>query len=240
MFAYPENTPIVIYGNSMAAELAYYRWHLHFDIKGFITPGNEKTIINLPAYPKSQINDIVDMKFKIVVVDDWGDSYILQNKAGNNRLYDVFITQNLFEYEMIDISFLHKICTEETFLKVLPLLMKEKKGVLINGSCQIDPIAKYLSHNERFNKEYIFLKIPPVHLFNDDVKKVMEFEPFYKFISLFISQLVSYNNRFSPLVSTEEITKKLPKDCKKVSINNYFFKGYFPQSKDETRMVFSA
>lgn len=49
------------------------------------------------------------------------------------------------------------------------------------------------------------------------------------FIYLFIYQTVSDSNKFSPLLSTDRILKKLKRDCRKVNILNLYYRGYFPQ-----------
>lgn len=232
MFAYPGKTKIVLYGTSSAGKLAYYKYRSHFEILGFMSSGAQSgKFCGIDILPNSQILPLCRQGAKIIVLDnDTKCCRSLSEKRGL-KLYDNFLPVSLFEYEMIDCLELYSMCSKEEFARVLSILMRGKKGALINGNCQTEPIAKYLRYNERFSKEYVFLKTTVVHRFTEQNIGILSDKAFLDCVSLFMTQKISLNNNHCREASSELMFKKLPDTCKKVMINNYWFQGYFPQHK---------
>lgn len=233
MFAYPDKTPIVIYGNSKQARIAYYRFRTRFNVLGFLSPKEtDASMCGVPVFQNSQIGQLRQEGAKLVIVDDnAGTVYTSLMQGRGLKIYDDFVPIWLMEYQSIDALWLYMSCEEKEFARLLRLFMQGKKGVLINGNCQTEPLAKYLMHNPRFDKEYIFLKSTVVHRYNEKTIKILNNQDFLNSISLFLTQKISINNSFFREAGSEIMIRKLPKECKKVIINNFWFEGYFPQHK---------
>ena len=232
MFAYPDKTKIVLYGTTRAGKLAYYKYRSHFDILGFMSSGAQSgTFCGIDILPNSKIIPLCRQGAKIIVLDEPDKCCASLSQKRGLKLYDDFLPAEFFEYDMIDCLGLYSLCGSEEFARVLPLLMRDKKGALINGNCQTEPIAKYLSRNDRFSKQHIFLKTTVVHRFDEENIKILSDRAFLDRVALFITQKISINNSHCREASSELMYKKLPDDCKKVMINNYWFQGYFPQHK---------
>lgn len=83
-------------------------------------------------------------------------------------------------------------------------------------------------NNPTFYKNYFFIKIPEVCNYDKKSLKCFQ-ESFWSEIDLLISHRIGKNNRFSPLLATDNVTAKLSKNAKIVWIPVVYFDGYFPQ-----------
>lgn len=108
----------------------------------------------------------------------------------------------------------------------------DKKLAVVYGNCQTQVIENILQQNTEFTKDYVIIKTPQVYEIINEPELVNAFIDdctFWKRVDLFIYQSVSVNNRFSPILNTDDILEKLSSRCKTVNIVNIYFEGYFPQ-----------
>lgn len=119
-------------------------------------------------------------------------------------------------------------------------MLPQKKIAVVYGNCQTTLIEKAMRQHSAFSKEYTVISIPKVCDYVDN-KELLEYfihdEVFWKQVDLFIYQTVSADNKFSEILSTDEILHKLRPDCKTVNIVNVYFEGYFPQRTDNSKPV---
>lgn len=238
MFAYPDKTRIVLYGWSPTARTLYYRLKKRFNVLGLMAPEAQRLKLDYATViSDSMISALCADGVKLIVIDNIVNvCNSLLSKRGL-KLYDDFLPLWAFEYEMIDCLGLYNMCSPDEFARLLPLLMKGKKGAALNGNCQTEPIAKYLIHNERFSSEYILLKTTVVHRFTEKNIGILSDPTFLNSLSLFMTQKISINNSHCRDASSQLMYDRLPAGCKRVMINNFWFEGYFPQHKKNEHNV---
>lgn len=101
---------------------------------------------------------------------------------------------------------------------------------IIHGNCQTDNIRKMLLTNKLFHQQYTFVKTFRVHVercaenfdYLDRINVLSK-------VRMFITQPIKSSNKFGTKLSSEELIKKMHKDCIAVLIPNIYFNGYFPQ-----------
>lgn len=108
-------------------------------------------------------------------------------------------------------------------------MIGHKKLAIIYGNCQTSVIEKILNANKEFRKRYKIISIPRVCTWDDRFEYLVTKDSIWQFIDLFIYQSVSKNNKFSCMLNTDDLLKKLNADCIKINIINLYFTGYFPQ-----------
>lgn len=108
--------------------------------------------------------------------------------------------------------------------RIVERLYKDK--VILYGNCHMHSIAICLNHSPNFRKKYYIEKIP---LFYEG-GSVLDKKILSK-CKLFIYQDIRETNSFGKEYSSNELIKKLSKECKKVCIPNLYELGYgfFPQ-----------
>ncbi len=131
-------------------------------------------------------------------------------------------------YQYLLIRDMHKNNTKEmekTFLEI----KNEKPICVVFGNCQTLFLARILHQTDVINTNYNIIELPFIQ--NLTVEKKTGFSrDFLKHISLFIYQNVSDDNKFSPLLSTDQyIIPALNRDCVRCSFPFSYFTGYFPQ-----------
>ena len=110
-----------------------------------------------------------------------------------------------------------------------------KKVAIIFGNCQTDKLRAFFLNNKIFSDRYFVVNIPAIYSYLND--KIIGYfqENFWSLCDLFISQRVRKDNKYSPLVATQDIPSRLPESAKIVWIPNVYFDGYFPQRKTNDR-----
>ena len=124
------------------------------------------------------------------------------------------------------------ILPESICLKILSYIKKKsgKKIAIIFGNCQTEKLQNFLLNNYFFAKKYFAIKLPLIFTYNDKSLGYFQ-ENFWSLCDLFISQRISNNNHFSPILATQKIPSLLPENAKIIWIPNVYFDGYFPQQK---------
>lgn len=110
--------------------------------------------------------------------------------------------------------------------------IENEKIVVLYGNCQMNMIEGIMKLWDDFTRDYMIVNVPKVYGWIYDKKMMTQFvndNRFWKSVDLFIYQTVSEDNKFSPILATDNIIKKLKADCKRLSILNLYYKGYFPQ-----------
>ena len=231
MFLLDKGAKIILLGKNQAAVTAYFKLRGTFDIIGFMdNDATEETVFcSKPCFMLNKINRldgavVIIYSEKCISICKW------LNQHGYQILKD-FIPYFMFDYDSIDFHRISLVTPEEQIASVLKRMRKNKKAALIHGNCQTIPLKIYLRHNKRFTQKYIIYDIPPLHLINKQNESIFCSKSLFEDISLFITQLVSENNRFGYHLSTKYFLDNLSlnKTCKYVVISNLWFDGYFPQ-----------
>ena len=110
---------------------------------------------------------------------------------------------------------------------MLEELLKKNVGkqiVSIHGNCQTSIVRWYLLHNKEFISSYILSDLPEIfNITNDQIAlKVLRMS------DIIISQVISNNNKFSYMLSIENI-RTTCSDKIIITIANLYFDVYWPQ-----------
>lgn len=156
----------------------------------------------------------------------------LENPEGKD--YQVTFNDVEFKY------FHHrKSLPENTCLEIIDNIKKisGKKIAIIYGNCQTDKLQLFFLNHKIFSEQYFLITIPAVcNYLNDETISLFQ-ENFWSLCDLLISQRVSNDNRYSPLVATQKLPLLLPETAKIIWIPNVYFDGYFPQQSKNPRNV---
>lgn len=146
--------------------------------------------------------------------------------VGKDILIDVFI-KNIVKYE--DWVTLSRLIGNQKF-DVKGLAMGRKASI-VYGNCQTRAVENVLAYSDEFNKEYWILSIPRVCEWNKgyDLHYFLGDSKFWEMIELFIYQHVADTNSYSLELATIRIINRLHGSCRKISILNLYFTGYFIQ-----------
>ena len=140
--------------------------------------------------------------------------------------YKINFNDVIFDYVACRNFFPENIC-----LNLIEYIKKQsgKKIAIIFGNCQTGKLQKFLLNNKIFIEKYFVIQIPLVFDYLTD-KNVGYFqENFWSLCDLFISQRISNDNRFNPVLATQKIPSLIPEDAKIIWVPNVYFDGYFPQ-----------
>lgn len=107
----------------------------------------------------------------------------------------------------------------------------DKRIVILYGNCHTSVVAEVLGKYKQFTDEFVIYPIKPIYM----VKDPMYFnQPIFSICDVFINQPIQINNRYGKDFASEEIIKKLKKDCVIISIPNVyrFPVCFFPQHSE--------
>lgn len=121
--------------------------------------------------------------------------------------------------------------------KMFDMITQYKSIATVFGNCQSFFMNRILQHTDKINEKYVICYFP----FVQDMKEEKEIglsEEYLSKISLFIYQIITKDNKFSPYFETNRyILPKLKDDCIRCSIPFVYFKGYFPQYIPNRRYI---
>lgn len=199
------------------------------------TPDIAKMYPSLKIYDYSEVVNIGKAGKMIVAADTFWedgirdffwkllDSYGL--KLGSNFLFasmldSVADTNAMFE--MVDRD-------SSRFADLLKSVAGNRKFVVVHGNCQTHAVIRMLAGNRQFCEKY-FTCIMPKMWENEKEKMEMMIESgVFGFADCLVTQVVSEDNKFGNIFSTEFLKSLIPNECKVITISNLFFMGYFPQ-----------
>lgn len=229
MYSLEPGSKIIILGTDKRAIASYYKYRTEFDVLGMIdtTQKCETNKNGIRIFAPDIINRLNGAVVVICKENDlWSSKWFIDNGF---KLFETFIPKTLFDYDYINVHALYSLSDRDKLENNLDRMVGSKQICMLHGNCQMSVILKYLNHNYKFNDEYIVLKYPDFFAMNDNMKEVYNCDVFHKKIDLFISQLVSEQNKFGRDVSTSYLKSKLRSDCKVVTIPNMYMHAYFPQ-----------
>lgn len=219
---------IAIWGTGNVAAKFFYRCRARYDIKCFFDNSDKKIGSTFLGLPVKKFN--LSYKFKIVIASSYWreikkqlDEQGLQYGSDYLYYWSMDYVKNISYAKFYETN-ICSVWRQSDFYK--------KKLALIYGNCQTGILEKIMIQYKQFSEEYVLVKAYKVFEY---VNKRQEMEhwindlKFWKKVDLFIYQRVKSDNKFSPMLATDNILKKLKSDCIKIEISNIFFKGYFPQ-----------
>ena len=136
-----------------------------------------------------------------------------------------------FNDVIFDYAAYRNVLPENVCLEILNSVKKqsEKKVAIIFGNCQTEKLKNFLLNNKIFIEKYFVIQIPPVCNYLADKNIAYFQENFWSLCDLFISQRISNDNRFNPVLATQKIPLLLPEYAKIIWGPNVYFDGYFIQ-----------
>lgn len=115
-----------------------------------------------------------------------------------------------------------------------------KKIALFYGNCQIKYIEDIATKSVDFCKEYVIIRILPVHIFGNVEKEQGLDKVLLEAVDLFVYQNVIDRQKYGKLI-TSTVMEQLRANCIKVSIPNVYFNGYHPQvTKNERNLLLGS
>ena len=153
--------------------------------------------------------------------------YVFNLVDANKRNFQAKFNDIIFDY----VGYRNHL-SENLCIKILNSI-KEKSGkkiAIIFGNCQTEKLQNFLLNNYFFAKKYFIIKLPMVCNYGNDKLLSCFQENFWSLCDLFISQRISNDNRFNPVLATQKIPLLLPEYAKIIWVPNVYFDGYFPQN----------
>lgn len=146
--------------------------------------------------------------------------------VGKDIFIDVFI-KNIVKYE--DWVMLSRLIGNQKF-DAKGLAMGRKVS-MVYGNCQTRVVENVLTYSDEFNQEYWIISIPRIYEWDKgyDLQCFLGDSKLWDMIELFVYQHVADTNTYSLELSTSRIMNRLSGSCRKVSILNLYFLGYFMQ-----------
>lgn len=235
MYLYNQKRPILIFGSSKRAVLKYYLWKNDYTVIGFLENDRsiceQKKFLGKPLYFVSEIYKLLsEFPEALIVIAD--DRYVGLARWLNKNFQFLkdWIVDIFFEYTYIELIPMREIALNDYQIDELIDLMKKKQKIFfIFGNCQTIVEKMYLLANERFNKEYIILYVPPIHLFPLKHIDICQRGGWYHHIDVCAIMNISDENRIHPSLSTQSFMRNLGEQCQVIIIPNFWFTAYYPQ-----------
>lgn len=220
---------IVIWGAGKQGREAYYSLNKKYDILGFLDSDVTKTGVEIVDQKKVLAHQ-GKKHFIVIACQKWMDVSNILLKRELKLLedfipYNMLLMKRIYLHDLIDCFDI--ISITEYFNRI----KETKKLALIYGNCQTEIIANMLEYNDEFNRQYVLLRVPQIHLYRDEkqIEHIFYKNNIMQIIDLFIYQRVKENNRFHVMLGTDNILKQFNSNCRCLAIHNIYFDGYFPQ-----------
>lgn len=112
--------------------------------------------------------------------------------------------------------------------EIFRVISEDKPIAVVYGNCQSRFIAAILKNTDVINDAYNIVLFPGIHTMKSEVKTGFSKE-YMQYISLFIYQNVTKENKFSPLFATDEqVLPLLGDNVTKCAVPYVYFTGYVP------------
>ena len=240
MFLCEQNSKIAIFGIGMQSRDLFFKYKGKFDIVCFIDEKltenqtynfMDRTVVSLTMYKSLKNKNITLVVPNVKSVD-----YLVENGF---EFFNDFVTLSLFDYQTVDYLTLCKYLPPNQIDFALKKLLHSHKGCLLHGNCQMRLLQNYLLANKSFTDQYTIIDIPRVFDFlsTENFETYFGYECLWQNCALFIYHQISSENRFSPLIGTDNLLRKLNPDTITLKLCNLWFKSYFPQSEKNTQNV---
>lgn len=220
---------IAIWGTGQVARNFFYKKCYKYDTQYFIDNYEPKhRIKNFSIYAPE---DIDLKKYKIIIALTNWESVAEQLEKLGLSFFKHYLPYHLVDKNEVPIM---EILAHTENLNdresAITAYRGSRKLALINGNCQISRIKMFLQQNKEFNKEFVFLDIPPIYeLSQNGIDLLMKNKDVFKKIKLFISQNISLNNKFNYCISNKNLIGLMDKAVQYIRIPTLFFDIYFPQ-----------
>lgn len=223
------NRQIAIWGAGNQGRYAYYALKREYDVAGFLDADvklKQAEIVD----GKKVLDFYPDKYFIIIACGGWIDVSRSLIKKGLKLCVD-FIPYNMFLGKNVQLDILLDCFGVTTTIDYLNRVKNKKKIALIYGNCQVEIIANMMEYNKDFEKQYLLLRVPQVHLYRCEkqIDSLFYSNGIMQLIDLFIYQNVKANNRYNRKLGTVNILNMLSSECRKMPIHNIYFDGYFIQ-----------
>ena len=160
--------------------------------------------------------------------------YVFTINGEDGKKYPIEFNDRLFVYSAYRSVLLENVC-----LEIISEIKKQsgKKVAIIFGNCQMQKLQDFLLSHKFFSSEYLILQLPPVFEYGNAQNLKYFQENFWSLCDLLISQRISNNNRFNPVLATQKIPVLIPENTKIIWVPNVYFVGYFPQQIKNLRNI---
>lgn len=231
MQTWEEGCVIAIWGTGFWGKRMYYRCRNNYQIKCFID--NYKRIDRLYTVPVVKASELRKIECKILIAVHEYYSICEQCQCEGKEFYKDYLPYIFFEYQQIPIVLLYDLVKSEV-KKYYSILLQNKRPALIIGNCQTSIIKSCMLGSRRFEKEYVFIDIPLVHMLTEhDIDVLQKCKFIFKESSLIITQHIS--DKAGKILSTDKILEMKGKRSKIVYIPKLWFDLYYPQTIHQYR-----
>ena len=224
---------IVIWGAGVRGREAYYKLKREFDIVGFLDSDIKKRDTEIVDGRKVLGLEIYEKNMLIVIAcEKWIEVLRALQEQGLKFLVD-FIPYHMLQRKKIRLNDLLDCFGVSDTILYLKEIKKSRKLALIYGNCQTEIIANMLEFNHDFDRRYVLLRVPQIHLFRNEeqIEQIFYKNNIMQLVDLFIYQNVKENNRFCNRLGTNTLLKQFCNKCRKIPIHNIYFDGYFIQTE---------
>lgn len=227
-----EGTKIAIWGTGVRAKKFYLQFRDYFQVICFIDTYNEiSPIRDIPVYKPENYKQ----KEKIVIAIEDNYSVCLQCQNLGWEISKNYLPYDMVNTSEIDYIKLWKLLQGKDVENVLSTIISNKKILLLVGNCQIENVGKLLMSSRQISGEYIWVKIPPIHLLTGEEEIILNKSEFlFDACELCITQTIS-REHFSKFLTTENIKRLIPEE-KLIIIPVLFCDLYFPQTVHRREM----
>jgi len=219
---------IAIWGIGKLGKKNYFRLRDCCDVKCFFD--NDIRKVGQEIVEGVKLEQYNGQKYYIIIASGWWKEISIQLQRGGLKLVKDFLPVNLLFVEKIRLDELLDVFEMEDIMEYLKIIKKNRGLAMVYGNCQMELICNMLEFNVSFRKDFVLLRIPPVHLYKDvsQINQVF-YSRIIGEIDLFICQNVSLKNGYAVGLSSEMISRQLRPQCRIIRIHNIYFDGYFLQ-----------
>ncbi len=166
----------------------------------------------------------------IICAEQWEDKYYEIRREGKNAIPLWFFA--IWKDYAIDYHELKTVSAVivqpiEKMLKIVKEVLN-KDFVMTYGNCQIGSINAIMQTSDIILDKYTIISVPPIQ----DLKEEREIglpKELLENIDVLIYQIIKTDNKFSRLLSSEEILKNVSSNATRIIIPNVYWKGYHIQ-----------
>lgn len=241
IFCYPKYTHFALWGNkSLDVYRVYLQLSNYYEVDCFLSDEIDAKATYFSSIPSYNIDEYLQSKrnksVKIIITlrhsEPWQEYVQILSSKGLHLFEDY----NLFFLLNSDAIDLQSICTlvqdDNEAQSILKKFANGRQLFFINGNCQTTLLQQYMLSNKQFASKYCCVALPRICQWSNSVKRLYEIA--IRCSSLVLSQPISDNNRFTPLLSSNNLKFCVEKNARFILIPKLTFAGYFPQLSTET------
>ncbi|MCI8938512.1 MAG: hypothetical protein HFH12_00755 [Dorea sp.] len=233
MLAWNKGETIAIWGTGLWGKRLFYKYRVEYLVTCFIDNSpRSREFYGVPVVHAKELNKL-NCKI-LIAVQEYGDICVQCEKEGKS-FYEDYLPYFLFEYNQIPIIPLYDLAKDQ-IKKFFHIFLQGKKSVLIIGNCQTSKIKPSMMTSTQFDKEYIFVDIPMVHLLTEhDISVLKHCKFIFEESCLIITQYIS--SEAGKILGTQQILNMKGNQTSIIFIPTLWFDCYYPQSRHQYRKV---